>query len=79
MPTIHRNEYSGEWYLPAVVLQVVGLILLISAAVFWAVTGRESALLMSASMSLILLGAYRSALNTLRRSTDGVARDDEEH
>lgn len=69
--------HSGERYLPAKILQIVGLMLLIGAAVFWALTGRESALLMSAAMSLILLGAYRSALNTLRRNTDGITRDDE--
>lgn len=69
--------HSGEKYLPAKILQIVGLMLLVGAAVFWALTGRESALLMSAAMSLILLGAYRSALNTLKRNTSGITRDDE--
>lgn len=72
-----NDVFSGEKYLPARLLQGIGLLLLIGAAVFWAFTGRESALLMSAAMSLILLGAYRSALNTLKRNTDGVTKDDE--
>lgn len=70
------NNHGNERYLPARMLQIVGLVLLVSAAIFWAVTGRESALLMSASMSLILLGAYRSALNLLRQPP---ATSKEEH
>lgn len=62
---------SYDKYLPARVLQVVGLVLLVAAAIFWAITGRESALFMSASMSLILLGAYKSALTTLRKDQNG--------
>jgi hypothetical protein len=54
-------------YLPARILQAVGLVLLIAAAVFWGFTGRESALLVSAAMSLILLGAYRGAIDALKR------------
>lgn len=56
-----------ERYLPARLLQVVGLVLLLSSAVFWAFTGRESVLLMSAAMSLIMLGAYRELVDGLKR------------
>jgi hypothetical protein len=38
-------------------LQLVGVVLLVSSAVFWAVTGRQSVELLSAAMTLITLGA----------------------
>lgn len=57
-------------YLPPRLLQLLGVALLIGSAVFWAVTGRESVLLMSSAMSLIGLGAYAGAQNALRRPTD---------
>jgi len=66
---------SSDRYLPAKSLQIVGLILLIGFAIFWGVTGRESALLMSAAMSLILLGAYRGAVEAIK--SRGQKRDDE--
>lgn len=60
------NQSGSDKYLPARFLQGVGLILLVGFAIFWGVTGRESALLMSAAMSLILLGAYRGAIEALK-------------
>lgn len=57
---------GGDPYLSPRLLQVVGIILLVGSAVFWAVSGRESVLLMSASMSLIGLGAYRGVTQALR-------------
>lgn len=45
-------------YLPPIVLQMTGLAVFIGAAVFWAVTGHESVLVMSAALSLTALGAY---------------------
>lgn len=71
-----NGAHNGEKYLPPRVLQVIGLIIFIGAVIFWAITGRESALLMSAAMSLILLGAYRNALSTLRRNTGGIDNGD---
>lgn len=53
-------------YLPPRLLQAVGLVLLVAFVVFWAVTRRESVLLVGAAMSLILLGAYGSAQQALR-------------
>jgi len=52
-------------YLSPKVLQGVGLLLLVGAAVFWAVTGRESVLVMGAAMSLIGLGAYKGAADAI--------------
>jgi len=61
-----KEQSNADRYLPARFLQIVGLVLLIGFAIFWGVTGRESALLMSAAMSLILLGAYRGAIEALK-------------
>lgn len=53
-------------YLPAVALQLLGVVLLIGSVVFWAVTGHESALFVGAAMSLIGLGAYQGLRITVR-------------
>jgi hypothetical protein len=53
-------------YLPPRILQGVGLVILIFAVGFWAVTGQQSALLVGAALSLIGLGAYGSAQNALK-------------
>lgn len=45
-------------YLPPRLLQGVGVLLLIGSALFWGVTGHQSALLVGAALSLIGLGAY---------------------
>jgi hypothetical protein len=60
---------NGRQYLPPRLLQLVGLLLLMAFGVFWAVTGRESVLLVGAAMSLILLGAYGSAQQALKDLT----------
>lgn len=57
-------------YLSPASIQIIGILLLIGSAVFWAVTGRESVLLMSSAMSLIGFGAYRGAQDALRRGPD---------
>lgn len=56
---------TSERYLSPVLLQLLGVVLLVGSAVFWAVTGRESVLLMGAAMSLIGLGAYRGVTKAL--------------
>jgi len=62
-------------YLSPRLLQLLGLILLIASAVFWAVTERESVLLMSSAMSLIGLGAYAGTQKALRRDPPSVNDD----
>lgn len=52
---------THDRYLPPRVLQIVGLILLIGFGVFWAVTGRESVLMVTTAGTLILLGGYKEA------------------
>jgi hypothetical protein len=56
----------NDLYLPPRLLQTIGVALLIGSAVFWAITGRESLVLLSSAMSLIGLGAYAGAAQTLR-------------
>lgn len=58
-------------FLPPRVLQIVGLLLLVGFVIFWALTGRESVLLVGAAGSLILLGGYERARKAL---TDSVRR-----
>lgn len=65
------NRRNGEKYLSARLIQSVGLVILIGAAVFWAWTGRESALLMSAALSLIGIGTYKGLVDGLRGLTNG--------
>jgi hypothetical protein len=60
------NGYSN--YLPPRFIQIVGVLLLIGATVFWAVTGRESAYLFSSAVSLILLGEYKRAVDSLKKN-----------
>jgi hypothetical protein len=57
-------------YLPAVALQLLGVLLLVGSVVFWAVTGHESALFVGAAMSLIGLGAYQGLRITVRVEAD---------
>lgn len=57
-------------YLPAVALQLLGVILLVGSVVFWAATGHESALFVGASMSLIGVGAYQGLRITVRVEAD---------
>jgi hypothetical protein len=49
---------SKGHYLSPRLLQIVGLLLLLGSAAFWAVTGHQSALLVGAALSLCALGAY---------------------
>lgn len=57
---------TSDRYLSPLALQIVGVLLLVGSAVFWAVTGRESVLMMSSAMSLIGLGAYKGAQEALK-------------
>jgi hypothetical protein len=57
-------------YLPPRILQVIGILLLIGSAIFWAYTGRESLLFISAALSLIGIGTVQGIRVTLSQSPD---------
>lgn len=53
-------------YLAPKLLQMFGMALFLAAAVFWAVTGRESLTIMSGALSLIAVGAYQRVYQAIR-------------
>ena len=57
-------------YLSPRLLQITGLLLLIGSAVFWAVTGHQSALLVGAALSLCALGAYSGLHISIKQDLD---------
>jgi hypothetical protein len=66
---------SEQRYLPPRLLQAFGLLLLLAFAVFWALTGRESILLVGSAGSLILLGGYERAREALRAEVQREVKD----
>lgn len=62
-------------YLPPWALQLIGVILLIAFGVFWALTGRESLLLITTAVSLILLNGYKTAGRALLEKLSDRERD----
>lgn len=57
-------------YLSPRLIQGVGIVLLIASAVFWAYTGSESILFVSASLSLIGIGTVQGIRVTLSQDSD---------
>lgn len=53
------------------VMQAVGVVLLLSSAVFWAVSGRQNVELVSASLTLITLGSMWEGQERIGRETKG--------
>ena len=66
-----------ERFLPPRVIQVVGLLAFIGACVFWAVSGKESVLLVSSALSLIGLGAYADLKHSLENEIGAGSRGGE--
>lgn len=68
-------------YLPPIILQVLGILLLIAAAIFWALTDRESSLIMGAAMTLIGLGAFEGIRFSFKQANSELTNDtqDENH
>lgn len=66
-------------YLPPRLLQIVGLILLVGFSVFWAWTGEQSALFLTASMTLVLLGTQQEVINKFKKSAPAMDIDKEEN
>lgn len=67
---------NGQDWLPPRLIQAAGLVLLFASAVFWMYSGNESGLLVGAALSLIGLGAYSQAAQSLRRR-NGARNEDE--
>lgn len=65
------GDPSPSRYLPPWLIQSVGIVLLITAGIFWAVTGRESVLMISSAMTLIAAGVVRGAQVTIKRNGNG--------
>jgi len=63
-------------YLPPALVQVIGLLIVIGSAVFWAITGKQSALLIGAGMTMVSVGAVRG-VRVAMEAAGKVARDDD--
>lgn len=63
-------------YLPPILLQIAGLLLLLGSGVFWAFTQRESVLMVASAMSLILLGRYVRFIDDVLGRADESRRSD---
>jgi hypothetical protein len=55
-----RESRSDPFRLLAIIGIVIGLLIVIGGAVFWAVTGRQSSLIMGAGMVLAIGGGLRN-------------------
>lgn len=60
------NGNGSKRYLAPKIIQGVGIALLIFAVATWALTDRQSALLVSAALSLIGVGTYQGAVETVK-------------
>lgn len=58
---------NGGDFLPPRLLQAAGLVLLFASFAWWIYSGNESALLVGAALTLIGVGSYSQAAQSLRR------------
>jgi hypothetical protein len=68
----------GNKFLAPRVIQATGLVLLCGSVAIWAFTERQSALLVSASLTLIGLGSYQNAVNSMRNVIENVNQQRED-
>lgn len=61
---------NNETHLSPRIIQVIGVILLVLSAIFWAYTGNESILFVSASLSLIGIGTVQGIRVTLSNDSN---------
>jgi inner membrane protein involved in colicin E2 resistance len=71
---------KSNGYLNPILLGGLGVLLLIVYTVFWLLTGRESALLVGAALSLIMIGvgSASGAILTVRREIENFHEEEEE-
>ncbi len=62
-----KAKEAVNGYLSPRTLQIAGLILLLVSAGFWMYTGKESALLVGASLTLIGVGSYGAAVKEFKQ------------
>lgn len=62
-------------YLPPIILQAAGLVLLAVFAAVWIATGQESPLLVGAALTLCGVGAFTSAVGRLPRGDEPPRED----
>lgn len=53
--------------LQPIILQIAGLLLLVTFVVFWVFTGEQSPLLVGAALTLVAVGSGTSAIVTVRQ------------
>lgn len=69
---------SNDRYLSPIILQGLGAVLIIAAFVFWAVTDRESAVLIGAAISLTGVGAAQGLRLRARDAAAAADKADEQ-
>jgi hypothetical protein len=52
-------------YLKPRTIQIIGIVVFVAAAIFWAITDKESAVMLSFATSLIGVGAYSSTVEKI--------------
>lgn len=65
VPKLQSHTSLDPFRVLAVLGIVVGLLMVIGAAVFWGLTGRESSLIVGAGMMLAIGGGLRNMLTSL--------------
>lgn len=60
----NTSERDAFWVL-AVLCIILGMLLVLSAAVFWALTGRQSSLIVGAGLTLAIGGGLRNTLYSI--------------
>lgn len=58
--------FIRDGYIRPFVLQALGVVLLIAFGIVWGLTGNQSALLVGASVTLILMGSASGAIISVR-------------
>lgn len=61
------NGNGSRRFLSPRFIQAVGVAVFVVSVAIWAITSRQSALLVSASLSLIGVGTYQNAVDSLKK------------
>jgi 4-hydroxybenzoate polyprenyltransferase len=58
-------------FLPPWLIQLIGILIVIGATIFWALTDRESITIIGVGMTLIGYGAYSATQDALKNGGEG--------